>query len=1164
MESQVSDPEPESLPMESDSLDGNDELKLQEVIANGSLSFDEWVSLISEVERTDHDNIEIICLVYDSFLSKYPLCYGYWRKYADHCMRLCSIDKVYEIYERAVCAATYSVNIWVDYCSFGSLAFEDPSNVRRLFKRGLSFVGKDYLCHALWDKYIAFEFSKQNWSALAHIYIQTLRFPTKKLNHYYDSFKKLLCIWKEAIESNNTSMREMVVESVLDGEVSANYRPDNITPSIDELLDPSFNLAKFKALQRYEATGELLYQQASELNRKIKYFETQIKRPYFHVKSLDVSQLENWHYYLDFVESFGDFDWAVKLYERCLISCANYPEFWMRYVEFMESKGGREMANFALDRASKTFLKKMPMVHLFNAMYKEHIGDMHSARSAFLQCSAESDADFLDYVVRKANMEKRLGNLTEASNIYKEALEMATTKGRFDILPALHIHFSRLKYLITNNDNVAISILIDGIKQLPCCKLLVEELIKFAITHGELRHMNVVESIVADVISPTALECQGLSAEEREDISRLYLEFVDLCGTSYESRKAWIRHMRLFPHSRSTTLFSSTAKIIQWNKANKTQKDNKARLPCQSFGDHSSDCHLRSLPQDERVYPGENHDNQVDLLATEQATNCELPLLGSKDLLSEQVSNREAPWRENCGIPPVPTTDGVLQSRESVYKSEEAPQELSLTVSKHLGEQSPEQNISLDSVDRVTNESDSQASIELSKISVLQEHHHDLGQDLKSPLVGRLSLDSQETKSSIQINPSFNSEISPSTSRYPFTSNEVEFPQESNLSKESLLKNEDKENTISNDDMLGSSDEANIHCSASSPISCHPDVSAKTNARSAGPPWSRSNQNMSEGVPQLQMLVGSSKNCSRKSRYGRMRRDSKFRDQGHSRGRLNRQRLASYQCPQVENDAQLPMSEGYLSQPFPLQSPQFQGIQGQNQSPASTTVANPQAWSMQNAQQQKILPFSQSYSLQQTQTSQYQAQYNGQSANVQDSQAYDQILQYYYYQQQQQQLLWQQQQQFQQKSPLQQQLWQQNYQQQQLQHQYLHQQQQQFPYPQEQEHHLQQQQPGPFVWKNQPHQRQEVRQQQQQLQFHQQQQMLPQQSYQMQQDHLYQQQQLLPQQHQQDHHQQQLPLPQQRQNEHELRDNKHQTHVQEVMGESGKTIAVSQGSDSEQ
>lgn len=47
----------------------------------------------------------------------------------------------------------------------------------------------------------------------------------------------------------------------------------------------------------------------------------------------------------------------MKLYERCLIPCANYSEFWIRYVEFVDAKGGREIAKYALDRALTVFLK---------------------------------------------------------------------------------------------------------------------------------------------------------------------------------------------------------------------------------------------------------------------------------------------------------------------------------------------------------------------------------------------------------------------------------------------------------------------------------------------------------------------------------------------------------------------------------------------------------------------------------------------------------------------------------------------------------------------------------------------------------------------------------------------------------------------------------------
>lgn len=57
---------------------------------------------------------------------------------------------------------------------------------RRIFERGLSFVGKDFLCHRLWDLYIRFELSQQQWSSLAHIIIRAQKFPSKSLHKYYD------------------------------------------------------------------------------------------------------------------------------------------------------------------------------------------------------------------------------------------------------------------------------------------------------------------------------------------------------------------------------------------------------------------------------------------------------------------------------------------------------------------------------------------------------------------------------------------------------------------------------------------------------------------------------------------------------------------------------------------------------------------------------------------------------------------------------------------------------------------------------------------------------------------------------------------------------------------------------------------------------------------
>lgn len=78
----------------------------------------------------------------------------------------------------------------------------------------------------------------------------------------------------------------------------------------------------------------------------------QIKRPYFHVKPLDGTQLKAWHSYLDWemaeadtaavdaqgmaVEGSERKDYVAShgrvlvLFERCLIACALYEEFWVK------------------------------------------------------------------------------------------------------------------------------------------------------------------------------------------------------------------------------------------------------------------------------------------------------------------------------------------------------------------------------------------------------------------------------------------------------------------------------------------------------------------------------------------------------------------------------------------------------------------------------------------------------------------------------------------------------------------------------------------------------------------------------------------------------------------------------------------------------------------
>ena len=63
-------------------------------------------------------------------------------------------------------------------------------------------------------------------------------------------------------------------------------------------------------------------------------YEEGIRRPYFHVKPLERAQLKIWKDYLDFEIQNGTHERVVVLFERCLIACALYEEFWLKVGAF--------------------------------------------------------------------------------------------------------------------------------------------------------------------------------------------------------------------------------------------------------------------------------------------------------------------------------------------------------------------------------------------------------------------------------------------------------------------------------------------------------------------------------------------------------------------------------------------------------------------------------------------------------------------------------------------------------------------------------------------------------------------------------------------------------------------------------------------------------------
>ncbi|KAJ3120357.1 hypothetical protein HK100_012829, partial [Physocladia obscura] len=89
----------------------------------GPNEFSAWESLIKIAEASaaaasDEAVVSNLRLAYDNFLAKFPLCFGYWKKYADAENKLDGPEKAEQIFERGVTAIHNSIDLWNHYLQF--------------------------------------------------------------------------------------------------------------------------------------------------------------------------------------------------------------------------------------------------------------------------------------------------------------------------------------------------------------------------------------------------------------------------------------------------------------------------------------------------------------------------------------------------------------------------------------------------------------------------------------------------------------------------------------------------------------------------------------------------------------------------------------------------------------------------------------------------------------------------------------------------------------------------------------------------------------------------------------------------------------------------------------------------------------------------------------
>ncbi|EFJ41464.1 hypothetical protein VOLCADRAFT_107666 [Volvox carteri f. nagariensis] len=295
-----------------------------------------------------------------------------------------------------------------------------------------------------------------------------------------------------------------------------------------------------------------LYEQTKQELLRRKPFEDAARRPYFHIKPLDGVQLFNWIRYLDYVEGRSDYTATVTLYERCLVACANYPEFWQRYVRYLE-RTDPQAAKPALERAVMGFCKRRPEIHLFAAHFDERHGDVEGARARYKQLLNSVAPRLLEAVTAAANFERRQGNLEAACHYLSELMNEEKAKESSRIYPFLAIHYAHFLRRNTGDLAAARKVLDDALQQCPGVRSLWEAAIHFeelvggaeAVSRALDLYNRCTGSPPEGAVAATAAG-RCLPERDREELSARSVDFADMYGTIDQVKVVSARHAQRF------------------------------------------------------------------------------------------------------------------------------------------------------------------------------------------------------------------------------------------------------------------------------------------------------------------------------------------------------------------------------------------------------------------------------------------------------------------------------------------------------------------------------------------------------------------------------------------------------------------------------------------
>ncbi|KAM8910521.1 pre-mRNA-processing factor 39 isoform 2-T2 [Spinachia spinachia] len=559
--------------------------RLWKVAHDNPQDFTGWTDLLQYCEQESHITASRRAL--EAFLTRYPLCYGYWKKFADLERRAGFNSKAEEVCVQGLQAIPLSVDLWIHYINLllGTLDMnlpESPSRIRSVFEDAVVAAGLDFHSDRLWDLYVEWEKEQGNMKKAVAVLDRVLKVPTQLYNTHYDKFKDQLngqepreVLSTEEYEELRTLCRQtQKAERAEQAQEEEEERPPGEEePATPEGTDSEELMQKIR--EQVLVRRDKVYQDNEGEVRKRWHFEDAIKRPYFHVKPLDRLQLRAWHSYLDWevaelnkdpkdpqdpqqgpvdpdqpevtaqpqVESEGAAvahdDTRVRiLFERCLIACALYEEFWIRYNQYLESQSVDE-ARAVFKRACEVHLAYKPNIHMQWATFEERHGDLTEARRV-LEALEKMLPGLAVVRLRRAALERRAGLLDQSEALLREAVDESKEN------PTLHAFFSiklaRLLLKLGRNPSRARGVLQEALEISPDNDKLHLNLLELEVS-GDPSAEAVQECVTRALAAALAPHTKILFSQRRLQFAEDYSNSIASVLSVYEEHQQLLKEL---------------------------------------------------------------------------------------------------------------------------------------------------------------------------------------------------------------------------------------------------------------------------------------------------------------------------------------------------------------------------------------------------------------------------------------------------------------------------------------------------------------------------------------------------------------------------------------------------------------------------------------------